>query len=68
MTVLSKESREAMSAKLPEVATKLKLLDAIKKTLVDQTIKKFHESFEARDKQGLVMCIQVFFNLEILSD
>ena len=29
---------------------------------------KFQEAFDNKDRQTLVQCIQVFFNMEILSD
>eukprot|EP00347_Sterkiella_histriomuscorum_P006212 403353633 len=57
-----------MLSSIPEVKQYLEQIQQIKKDLIDQTSKKFQDSFENRDVQGLTQAIQIFFNLEILSD
>jgi hypothetical protein len=66
--VLSQESRDKLSKNLPDVGHKITLLAEVQKALHDQTVNKFQECFASRNKQGTVSCIQVFFNLEILSE
>ena len=66
--VLSPDQRQKLSDNIPQVAQKLKVLEEVQVTLNSQTLARFQEAFEGRDQQTLVQCIQVFFNLEILSD
>lgn len=66
--VLSKDEQDQLSANLPEVKHKLSLLTEVQKILHDSVIAKFQESFTKRDLQSMVGSIQIFFNLEILSD
>jgi len=55
-------------SEIPEVKEKFDLLKEIRQELQDQTTKKFIDVYEARDLQSLIVCIQVFFNQEMLTD
>lgn len=68
LSVLSLEQKQKLAVNIPQIASKLDLLYDVQQTLEKQTIAKFQEAFENKDRQSLVQCIQVFFNMEILSD
>ncbi|CDW82711.1 UNKNOWN [Stylonychia lemnae] len=63
-----KEQQETSIYQIPEVKVQLDLIQTIKTELIEQTQKKFQESYENRDIQGITQTIQIFFNLETLSD
>lgn len=66
--VLSADQQGNLSQKLPEVAHKLSLLSDVRKRLTEHVTNRFQDCYSRRDLQGLVACIQVLFNQEILSD
>ncbi|TNV85244.1 hypothetical protein FGO68_gene13532 [Halteria grandinella] len=53
---------------IPEVKEQIELLTRVRQELNDQSLERFQECFEGRDMSGIIQSIQVFFNLEILSD
>lgn len=68
LSVLSPDQKKKLAANIPQVAEKLQLLEQIQSLLERQTLAKFQEAFDNKDRQALVQCIQVFFNMEILAD
>ena len=68
LSVLSPDQKKKLAANIPQVAEKLQLLEQIQSLLERQTLAKFQEAFDNKDRQALVQCIQVFFNLEMLTD
>jgi len=67
---LSAETQKTLSANLPThiCGDKITMLNRANKELEKHMTAKFTEAFEARDVRGLVQSIQVFFNLEALSE